>query len=180
MRNSLTPVLFLLSFLLVPYGRLVAADEDVARLKARVERLEAENKALRAEVVRLREELYKVPGGKSEGARLDTDLRLLAYLDKALGERPNDPGVRLDAAALATRLAPDLRGNPLVWQVLLKTGTLKDGMALRDAEKLLGPPTEKSAERVGWYFNPRNRHVAPYLHARVTKEGLAGWELNSR
>jgi hypothetical protein len=50
------------------------------------------------------------------------------YLDKALGEKPNDLGVRLDAAALAVRVAPDLPGNPLVWQVLLKTGALKDGM----------------------------------------------------
>jgi hypothetical protein len=170
----------LLSFLPVPCCRLAAADEDVARLRARVEQLEAENKALRAEVVRLKDELYKVPGGKSDEARLATDLRLLAYLDRALGERPNDPGVRLDAAALATRLAPDLPGNPLVWRVLLKTGTLKDGMSLRDAEKLLGPPTEKSDELVGWYFNPRNRHVAPYLHARVTKDGLAEWKITKR
>jgi hypothetical protein len=157
-----------------------AADAEVAKLRARVKELEGENRALRDEVARLRGELDKVPGGKSAKARLDTDLRLLAYLDKALGEKPNDPSVRLDAAALATGLAPDRPGNSLVWQVLLKTDTLKDGMSLRDAEKLLGPPTEKSEEQVGWYFNPRNRHVAPYLHAEVTKDGLAGWKLTSR
>jgi hypothetical protein len=51
---------------------------------------------------------------------------------------------------------------------------------LPDAEKLLGPPTEKSDRQVGWYFNPLNRHVAPYLCAEVTKEGLAEWKLSNR
>ena len=77
MRGSLTHAFCLLSVLSVPYGRLAAADEDVARLKARVEQLEAENKALRAEGVRLKDELYKVPGGKSDEARLATDFRRL-------------------------------------------------------------------------------------------------------
>jgi outer membrane murein-binding lipoprotein Lpp len=153
---------------------------EVAKLRARVTELESENRSLRHEVARLKSDLDNVPGGKSEKARLATDVRLLHYLDKALDEKPNDINVRLDAAALATRLAPDLPGHLLVWQALLKTETLKDGMSLRDAEKLLGPPTEKCDEYVGWYFNPRNRHVAPYLHARVMKNRLAGWKLTSR
>jgi hypothetical protein len=158
------------------------ADEgsEAAKLRAKVKELEAENKALRAEVAQLKDELGKVPGGKSDKARLDTDLRLLSYLDKALDEKPNDGAVRQDAAALGARLAPDLPGNPLIWRVLLRTGTLKDGMSLPDAEKLLGPPTEKSDKQVGWYFNPQGRHVAPYLYAKVTKEGLAEWKLSSR
>src|SRR4051794_16787525 len=81
--------------------------DEVAKLRARVKELEAENRALRAEVTRLKDELYKIPGGKADKARLDTDLRLLTYLDKALSERPNDGAVQQDAAALATRLAPD-------------------------------------------------------------------------
>ena len=127
-----------------------------------------------------KDQLAKVPGGKADKARRDTDLRLLSYLDKALNEKPNDGAVQQDAAALATRLAPDLPGNPLIWQVLLKTRTLKDGLSLPDAEKLLGLPTEKSDKQVGWYFNPLNRHVAPYLNAKVTKEGLAEWKLTNR
>jgi hypothetical protein len=54
-------------------------------------------------------------------------------------------------------------------------------MTVEQAEKLLGPATEKTAGRVGWYFNPNHqRHVAPFLGARVTEKGLVGWKLISR
>lgn len=153
---------------------------EIAKLGAKVKELEAENQALRAEVVRLKDRQYKIPGGKADEARLDADLRLLEHLGKTLKEKPNDQAVRAEAAALATRLAPRLPGNLWIWWVLLTTRTLKDGLSLADAEKLLGPATGKSDKHVDWYFNPRNRHVAPCLSARVTKEGLVEWDLGMR
>ena len=57
---------------------------------------------------------------------------------------------------------------------------VKDGMSLKGAEMLLGPPTDRSEKRVGWYHNPTGRHVVPYLHAQVMPDGLAGWKLHSR
>ena len=157
------------------------SETEIAKLRAKVKELETENKALRTEVAQLKDELAIAPGGKPDKARLDTDLRLLLSLDKALNEKPNDQTVQQEAGALATRLAPDLPGNPKVWRVLLKTRTLKDGMSLAGAMKLLGLPTEKSDEDVGWYFNPYGLHVAPYLRAKVTKEGrLAEWKIINR
>src|SRR4051794_17709870 len=179
MISSLTHAFCLLAFLSVPYGGLAAADEDVARLKARVEKLEAENKALRAEVVRLKDE-YKVPGGKSDEARLATDFRRLVELDQALRKAPADSKVRQEAAELAKRLAK-LQPGKVVWQVLLNTGVLKDGMSVAEAEKLLGPATGKSDRHVEWYFNPGDKlHVAPNLTAKVTKDGLSGWKVDRR
>ena len=68
-----------------------------------------------------------------------------------------------------------------MWQVLLETKVLEDGMTVEQAENLLGPATEKSPDRLGWYDNPdHRRHVAPYLGDRVTKKGLVGWKLISR
>jgi hypothetical protein len=158
-----------------------ASGAGIARLGAKAKELRAENKSLRPEVAQLKDEPAKAPVGKPDKARLDTDLRLLLSLDKALNENPNDRTIQQDAAALAARLAPDLRGNPLIWRVLLKTRTLKDGMSLAGAEQLLGPPTEQSDKDVGWYFNPDGRlHVAPCLHAKVTKEGLAEWKIYNR
>src|SRR5262249_56396323 len=57
-------------------------------------------------------------------------------------------------------------------QKLLKTPALKDGMSLSAAMKLLGPPTTLTDKYVEWYSNPRGQHVAPYVTAKVTKEGL--------
>jgi predicted RNase H-like nuclease (RuvC/YqgF family) len=114
MRGLAPHVLCLLAWLSAPGSYLEAADEESARLKARVEQLEAENKALHAEIVRLRDELYKVPGGKSDEARLATDMRRLAEIDKALQKEPNDPKVREEAAELARRLAP-LQPGKMVW-----------------------------------------------------------------
>jgi predicted RNase H-like nuclease (RuvC/YqgF family) len=160
-------------------GSASASGEEIARLKARVEQLGAENKALRAEVTRLKDELYKVPGGKSDEARLATDVRRLAELQKALQKNPGDPKFREEAEELAKRVAPRHPGK-LVWEVLRTTGVLKEGMSLKEAEKLLGPATAKSDREVEWYFNPNHRHVAPNLTASVTRAGLSGWKIDMR
>jgi hypothetical protein len=155
-----------------------ADDADVARLKERVKALEAENAALKAEVARLKH-TAKVTAAEADPAH-QAGLRKLLELEKALGENSDDAAVREEAADLAAKLAPDLPGNRLVWGMLIKARVLTDGMTLKDAEKLLGPPTEKSGKVVGWYFNPAHAHVAPYLHAQPTEDGLVGWKLNSR
>jgi hypothetical protein len=157
-------------------------ETENVKLRAKLKKLEAENQVLRAKLARLQAKQDKVAEGNADKLRLHAkDLRRLMDLDKALQENPKDGALQKKAAALARQLAPDLRGHPLIWRVLLKTRTLKDGLSLADAEKLLGPPTEKSGKHVGWYFNPRHRrHVAPYLSANVTKEGLADWNLGSR
>ena len=154
-------------------------DPEITRLRAEVKELEADNKALRAEVARLKGEVSRVPGGKSEEARLATDVRLLTHLAGALEKEPKNPNLRLDTRALAERLAPRCPCR-LVWEVLLKTDALKDGLSVREAEKLLGPATGKSDTHVEWYVNPEGRHVAPYLRAEVTKDGLAAWKLGNR
>jgi hypothetical protein len=153
---------------------------EIDKLRAKVKELEIKNHNLRSEVTRLKDILYIVPGNKPGKARLDKDLHLLADLDKALNRKPDNKAVVKEAADLAKRLGPYLPGNRLIWQILLKTGTLKDGLSLAEALLLLGPPTDMSNQYVGWYFNPRNRHVAPYLYAKVTKKGLAEWKLTSR
>lgn len=142
--------------------------------------MEIANQTLRSEVARQKDILHKIPGEKPDKARLDKDLHLLSDLYKALNEKPDDKAVVKEAAALATRLGPYLPGNTLIWHILLKTRTLKDGLSLAEAMLLLGPPTDMSNQHVGWYFNPRNRHVAPYLYAKVTKEGLAEWKISNR
>jgi hypothetical protein len=155
-----------------------APDAELGKLRERVKKLEADNAALRAEVARLKRSA-NVPATDS-GEAHQAGLRKLLELERSLAEKPDDPAVRKEAGDLAAKLAPDLPGNRLVWGVLLKAGVLKDGMSLNDAEKLLGPPTDKSGKVVGWYFNPTNRHVAPYLHAQPTKDALTGWKLTSR
>ena len=112
--------------------------------------------------------------------QLDADLRKLLPLAEILNEKPDDPTARQDAAAVAIRIAPHMQGNRIVWAVLIKTRTLKDGMSLAEAEELLGPPARKSDKSVGWYHNPQSAHVAPYLRANVWKDGLAEWTLNNQ
>lgn len=172
--------LAVLAVLVLPlFARVGRADDaELAKLKERVKALETENAALKAEVARL-ERVAHGPAARPDEAR-QAGLRKLLELERALGEKPADAAVRKEAADLAAKLAPELPGNRLVWGMLIKAGVLRDGMTLTDAEKLLGPPTEKSGTVVGWYFNPTNRHVAPYLHARATQDGLGGWTLNSR
>lgn len=154
--------------------------EEVAKLRARVRALEAENAALKAEVARLKGQAAR-PTGKADTPEVQAGLRRLLELERALAEKPDAADVRKEAAGLAAKLAPDLPGNRLVWGMLVKAGVLKDGMTLKDAERLLGPPTDHSGTAVGWYHNPGHRlHVAPYLHARVTGDGLTDWKLNSR
>jgi hypothetical protein len=63
---------------------------------------------------------------------------------------------------------------------LPKTLALKDGMSLSAAMKLLGPPTTLTDKYVEWYSNPRGQHVAPYVTAKVTKEGLKEWKFGNR
>ena len=154
---------------------------EIAKLRTQIAELRAENLALRAELARLKGSSDKTPASKADAASVNADLRRLLDLDKAMTEKAGDESLRKDAAALATRLAPDLPGNHLVWRVLLKTKVLRDGLSLAEAEKLLGPATDKSDKLVGWYFNPNHRmHVAPYLYAKVTKDGLAEWKLVNR
>jgi hypothetical protein len=153
-------------------------DAEVAKLRERVKALETENAVLKAEVARFKH-MAQVTAAEADPVH-QAGLRRLLELERALGEKPDAAAVRKEAADLAAKLAPELPGNPLVWGMLLKTGVLKDGMTLKDAEKLLGPPTDKSGTVIGWYFNPNHRHVAPYLHAQPTEDGLVGWKLNSR
>ncbi|MCY2967133.1 MAG: hypothetical protein NT069_26430, partial [Planctomycetota bacterium] len=131
----------------------------------------------------------EVPLKKRDGAakepppsrqQLDADLRALLSLAENLTAKPDDLTARQDAAVLAIRLVPHLPGNRVVWEVLIKTRTLKDGMSLAEAEELLGPPTRMSDKFVGWYFNPNGKHVAPYLHAKVWQDGLAEWKLTNQ
>ena len=114
------------------------------------------------------------PVEKQDSAKLDKDLRSLLALNKTLEEKPDDPTALQDAAALAERLAPHLPGNRVVWLILIKTRTSRDGMSLASAEKILGhPPTRKTDQEVGWYFNEAGRHVVA-LPACQSREGRAG------
>ena len=141
---------------------MFVAASQAQRERRDPELLEAENKLLQAEVTRL-------------------SLQLLKALDRLLRVEPHDRGVQLDAAVLASQLAPKSPGNRLVWRVLLATGTLRDGVSLAEAERLLGPPTTRSDKQVEWYFNPESAlHVAPYLRARITDAGLTEWKEGRR
>jgi hypothetical protein len=179
--KSLTISIVLALTLVVTAGR---ADEDSkaenVKLRAKIQELETANQTLKDEVARLKGILYKIPETKPDEARLNKDLGALTNLYKALKEKPEDKEMLKEAGALAKRLGPYAPGNSLVWHTLLSTRTLKDGLTLAEAFVLLGPPSDLSNEYVGWYFNPRGRHVAPYLHAKITKDGLADWKIGSR
>ena len=112
--------------------------------------------------------------------QLEAYLRKLSPLVAILNEKPDDPTARQDAAALPVRLAPHRPGNRMVWEVLIKTRSLKDGMSLKEAEELLGPPARRSDKFVGWYAHPDSKHVTLYLCANVQKEGLAEWTLTNQ
>ncbi len=123
--------------------------------------------------------------------QLNADLRKLLPLAGILNEKPDDATARQEAAGLAIRLAPHLPGNRMVWEVLIKMRTLKDGMSLPDAEELLGSPARKSEKFVVWYAHPDSKHVTPYLRANVQKlranvqatvqkDGLAEWTLTNQ
>ena len=113
-------------------------DPEVAKLQAKVERLEKENAELR----------------KAELVRLGADTRILNHLAKAMRDRPDDRGLRSDAADLAKRLAPRFQGNRTVWEVLLETKTLEGITTVEEAEKMLGPATEKTDKRIGLVLQP--------------------------
>ena len=123
-------------------GIIGADDPEIARLKAQVERLEAENKALKSDAE-----------ARVDIARLGLDVRLLHHLQESTREKPDDRSLKTDAADLAERIAPHSKGNRTVGQVLLDTKVLEDGMTVEHAEELLGPATEKSPERLGWYYS---------------------------
>ncbi|KAJ3060656.1 hypothetical protein HK102_009410, partial [Quaeritorhiza haematococci] len=88
----------------------------------------------------------------SRQARLALDVRLLHHREQVLREKSDDRAIRSDAGELAKRIAPQFPGNRLVWEVLLETQVLEDGMTVEQAEKVLGPATDTTPERIGWYF----------------------------
>jgi hypothetical protein len=124
------------------------------------------------------------PSPREDASRqesLQDDARQMASAYKTWQGNPADEGARREAAALARTLAPHQGpGYPLAWEVLVRTGTLKDGMSLDEARALLGRPTTRTDQYVEWYFNPLNRHVAPFLRAKITDEGLVGWRRGNR
>lgn len=124
-----------------------ADDPEVARLKARVERLEAENKSLR-------EALKGDADTRAEFTRLAHDIRMLHRLQAAMIEKPNDYVLKSDAADLARRIAPHSKGNRTVWQVLLDTKVLEDGMTVERAEELLGPRNREVARAARLVLQP--------------------------
>ncbi|MFN0128598.1 MAG: hypothetical protein ACKV19_18150 [Verrucomicrobiales bacterium] len=109
--------------------------------------------------------------------QLYAELRRLASLARVLQEKPDDSTAQQDAAAVAMRLAPYVQGDRMVWEVLIQTRSLKDGMSLAEAEALLGPPARKDDKSVGWDYNINGWHVAPCLHAKVWKDALAEWKI---
>jgi hypothetical protein len=164
----------------VPPSVSAVADNETERLQAKVKQLEAEIKSLQAEVARLKAQLA-VGKALKDDPQLAADARRLTQLHQALKKDPKNKEVRQQAVALAKKLALARAPYPIVWTVLLSNGLLKDGMSLADAEKLIGPRTEETKTSVGWYFNPNHRlHVAPYLTAKKTQDGLSGWMLTSR
>ena len=162
----------LLALLLLP---LADGPTEVDVLRQQVVQLQRLNVALQAEVNRLGAD------GKRTVDRMreDDDRRRLDDLVRRIVEPNPDPAIREEAAVLAKRLARTMPDR-VRWQTLLTTGALRDGLTRAEAESLLGPPTEDRAEHIGWYHNPENRHVAPYLHAKVTDAGLVGWTLTRR
>lgn len=179
MRNLRPTVTGVILCVLSPLGPMAAAADDNAQLKLRVEQLELEVKALRGEVTRLREELAGEPAVNTEQARLALDIRLLSHLVSAVDKEPDNLSLRKDTADLARRLAREWPGR-VAWNCLLKLGVLHDGISIGEAERILGPQTDEFAGHVGWYFNPHGRHVAPYLHAKVTEEVLTEWGISNR
>ena len=53
---------------------------------------------------------------------------------------------------------------------LIDSGTLYNGMTIKEAEAILGPATEKTNSLIEWYHNPYGYHVAPYLRAELQNE----------
>lgn len=121
--------------------------------------------------------LWTPPLDAEEQERLAQDSRRLRAIREKLKEYPDDDELRQQAVALAKRIAKTTYRN---WEDLVTLGVLKDGLALVDAMLLVGSPTERSQEHVGWYSNPHRFHVAPYLTARVTADGLRDWKITRR
>lgn len=175
LRPMFLPLIAATLCLISSRGQPVSADDEAGVLRARIRHLEAQCEALRAEVLKL----GGSPNATTAEIQLVSDLRRLEELAKRLDTEVPDAGIRKEAAALAERLALS-SPNRANWRVLVKTGVLRDGMVLKDAERLLGPPSDRSDERAGWYHNPHNVHVAPYLYARLKGDQLSDWKLIRR
>lgn len=141
---------------------------EITTLQKKLTKLECENAKLREELKLARHR------------QLQADMQLLVYLEGHLDGALANVGKSKQAMRLAVRLAPTQQNNGFIWRILFKTKVLKDGMSLSDVKKLIGPPTTSADSHVDWYFNPSSRHVAPYLRAAVTKDGLADWQYGKR
>src|SRR5262245_59698495 len=73
-----------------------------------------------------------------DALRISIDLKLLLTLDKRLKEQPEDKKISEEAAAVALRLAPELPGHPVVWDLLIRTRVLKHGVTTERATEILG------------------------------------------
>ena len=67
--------------------------------------------------------------------------------------------------------------SPLAWNILIEHGVLKDGMSMKEARGILGPPTYQEEVHVGWYFNFDGRHVFPGLTAALEDGVLKNWQV---
>lgn len=114
---------------------------------------------------------------RADGRSEDEIVKLRARVKKLETENKN---LRAEVARLKDELywVPEPKAKD--GQKLPKTPALKDGMSLSAAMKLLGPPTTLTDKYVEWYSNPRGQHVAPYVTAKVTKEGLMEWKFGNR
>ncbi len=131
---------------------------------------------LEEEVAKLRKLL-----AESQKQRRESDILLLVYLDRQIEAKTADDSMTRNARRVAKRLAPTEKGNRLVWRVLISTRTLHDGLSLAEAKHLLGPPTNQTSSTVGWYFNPNNRHVAPFLRATIDEnKATHSWRTGNR
>jgi hypothetical protein len=157
---------------------ILIVNPGVAARQAQGESSPEAVEALRNKIAALEGLFLWTPPLDAEGQnRLFQDNRRLREIREKLKENPDDDELRQQAIALAKRIAKITHRN---WEDLLELGVLKDGLSLVDAMLLVGPPTERSQDQVGWYSNPHGRHVASYLTARVTADGLSDWKLTSR
>ena len=64
---------------------------------------------------------------------------------------------------------------------MIENKVLYDGMAIEEAQKILGPPNPGIKGYVVWYWNPGNRlHVAPFIGAQEKGGKLYEWQTGNR
>ena len=104
----------------------------------------------------------------------------LAALAKASARAATEAGAatRPGAGTRPTGSAPKL-GPVAAWKILLALGVLRDGMTAEQAVDILGKPTERHAEHVGWHITTPSR-VNPYLVADLAEGKLVKWKVSSR